>query len=85
MFQYFFGIPTPDTGWGFPLRQGLNDTGVDSRRRVFGPNTLFLTMHTDFGLAQNNCKMYNAIDFEINTIKIVVNVLLKSGFCLSGE
>ena len=35
MFRYFFGIPTPDTGWGFPLRLGWKDSAVDSRTRGF--------------------------------------------------
>ena len=35
MFRYFFGIPTPDTGWGFPPRPGWKDSAVDSRRRGF--------------------------------------------------
>lgn len=63
MFRYFFGIPTPDMGWGFPLRQGWKDTGVGNRRGICsGPDTLFLTSV----LVQNSCKMCTVIDFEIN-------------------
>lgn len=47
MFRYFFlAFLLQDTGWGFPLRQGWEDTGEDSRRRGFSaaPHTFFLTL-----------------------------------------
>lgn len=46
MFRFFFGIPTPDTGWGFPLRQGGKDTGVGSRRKAFGQHKQTLVWYT---------------------------------------